>query len=229
MSAGEVTSLRRDPSTRRRCKPPCALPRFKALGGRTFLWARTSPVPTSGSPAGQLLSKRLPPQVRVPAASRFPPRGLLSASLPRGFSPLRPSVAIPGPSAPLPLKMSSTFFSRKSRFSKKEHTSSGSQVRMSVAPESEVGDAFAAAGGVLGGVLGLPSQRGRLVRCSESALCMATSDTRRSEVKYRGTELARSRTDATAVKASPFNIASLRAYCAGALDIWPVRVASLGR
>lgn len=132
----------------------------------------------------------LPTQVRVPA-SRFPletsaRRASPLGCLPRGLSPLGPSVAIPRPSAPLPLKMSNTFFSRKPRFSRKEHTSSGSQFRRSLLWESGSADWFAPAGGVLCGVLGLPSQRGRLAGCSKPALCMATSDTRRSEVKYRG-------------------------------------------
>lgn len=58
------------------------------------------------------------------------------------------------------------------------------------------------------------------------ALCTATSDTRRSELKYRGTRLARSRTEATDSKASPFSFGRRQAYCASALDI---SVASLGR
>lgn len=122
------------------------------------------------------------------------------------------------PSAPLPWKLLSTFSSRKPHFIKKVRTCTGSQVRW-FGWRRGPGDESAAAGGVLGGVLGLPSQRGRLGGCSESALCMAASRTRCSAVKYRGDPLARRRTDGTALVASPFSSASLRAYCAGALDI----------
>lgn len=146
---------------------------------------------------------------------------------PLGRNPLPPSAQPLSPSAPLPLKLSSTFFSRKPSPSKKEHTSSTSQVGRSMW-SSERGYALAAAGRMLGGVLGLPSQRGRFAGCSGSALCMATCDSRRSEIKYRGTRLARSRTDATALEASPFS-GAIRAYCAGALDISRGSLASLRR
>lgn len=130
---------------------------------------------------------RAPPSPAAGSRQPLPPETSPLGCLPCGLSLLGPTVAILRPSGPLPLKMSSTFFSRKPRFSKKEHTSSGSQVRRSVFWKSSSADRLAVAGGVLGGVLGLPSQRGRLAGCSKGALCMATSDTRGCEVKYRGT------------------------------------------
>lgn len=174
-----MTSFRRDSCTRRRCKLPRASPPQERAHEFAFHLCPPLVVRLIASHWGASH-----PWFGFPPARRFPQRTSIQRASPLGCLPpgpsrlgLRSSSLVP--SAPLPLKMSSTFFSRKPRFSKKEHTSSGPQVRRSLLSESGSADSFAAAGRVLRGVLGLPSQRDRLAGCSESGLCMATSDTRR--------------------------------------------------
>lgn len=117
------------------------------------------------------------------------------------------------------MRSSSAESSMPLRF-RKRHTCSGSQVLQSSGSLGS-GDLSAAWKWVFCGVLGLLSHRGRLGGWSESALCMATHSVRRSTVKNRGAQLSRRRTDSPTLAASPFSVASLLAFCAGALTAQP--------
>ena len=192
--------------------------------------ARVSP-PRLGAPARE----RSPPPVRTfgtsPSRSCFPapgPLGGRQVTAP-GRPVLRPavpaSVAASRPLSPLallPRKRSSSRGSPKPLRFRKQHTCSGPQLWWS-GRSSRPEDLPAAAERVFGGVLGLPSHRGRLKGWSESAPCMATTRARHSTVKNRGAWTARRRTGGRpAARTSPLRAACLLASRAGALTAQPL-------
>lgn len=188
--------------------PPQVIPPGRPASGPPLLvppaFGLPRPLGSSLRPHAHYL--RAPsPQVRWPHLGSPPP----PPPAPRRPRPLSPP-------ALLPRQRSSSSESPKPLRFRKPHTCSGPQVRWSgwrLGPR----DLSAAAGGVFGGVVGLPSRRGRLEGCWESALCMATPSTRRSTAWNPGALPTRRRTDSPAPTASQLSTASPQASRAGAL------------